>query len=207
MRILDLFCGGGGACQGMMDLGHQVVGWDRQDFSRYYPGEFHQGDVLDLPASYLAEFDLVWASPPCQPFATSTHITGDRSRHTDLIEPVRDRLLASGRPYIMENVPAAPIREDLMLCGSMFDLPLRRHRIFELEGLECAQPAHQAHRSSDYVITVAGHTGGRSKRNPNRIFGTAAQWREVMGIDWLPRDILAQAVPPVYSAYILMPEG
>ena len=116
MRCLDLFCGAGGAGMGYHQAGFEVVGWDIEHHPDY-PFEHHVGDALDVLADveYIRGFDLVHASPPCQAYSTATR---DHSRHPDLVGPVRDLLVTAGVPYIIENVPQAPLLGPVMLCGS-----------------------------------------------------------------------------------------
>ena len=122
-RLLDLFCGAGGAAMGYHRAGFDVVGVDIKPQLRY-PFEFHQGDAMTWP---LDGFDVIHASPPCQDhtrqFVPREHGTGW------MLAAIRERLTASGLPWIIENVPGAPMRADYKLCGCMFDLPrLRRER-------------------------------------------------------------------------------
>lgn len=126
-RALDLFCGAGGAAVGLYRAGFDVVGVDIKPRPRY-PFEFHQGDALSFAA---AGFDLVWASPPCQRFSIYSRNLGTSENHPDLLDPTRGALEASGAVWIIENVPGAPLRQPTVLCGSMFDLDVRRHRLFE----------------------------------------------------------------------------
>lgn len=203
-RALDLYCAGGGAGRGLELAGFEVVGWDIDDMSRYYPGEFHRGDVLELEPAYVAEFDLVWSSPPCQAHSIATRKwPGRADEHLDLIPQTRELLDAAGVPYVIENVPGAPLRVDLMLCGLMVGLPLlRRHRVFELVGFQVQQPEHPRHEPNVRYITVAGHPGGSSARDGVNGFGSTAEWRAAMEIDWLPARLIAQAIPPAYSRLI-----
>ena len=143
---LDLFCCGGGAGKGLSDAGYKtVIGVDCIDHKASYnaaaPGmRFVLGDVLDLTPDDLKVFDVVWASPPCQAFCTmipkaqrEKHLAkwNARGKHLDLIPQTRALLVASGRPYIIENVPSAPLNRPIKLCGTMFGLGVFRHRMFE----------------------------------------------------------------------------
>lgn len=204
MIALDLFCGGGGACKGLLDYFDEVVGYDLDNQSKYYPGTFIQGDVTQLTPGDIKDFDFVWASPPCQRFSTATkRWAGKAGHHPDLVQATRSLLLQADVPFVMENVPAAPLRMDLMLCGLMVNLPLiRRHRIFEIEGFKVPQPDHPKHVKGSKYITVAGHPGGKSTRDGTEGRGSAQEWRDAMGIDWLPSRLVAEAVPPAYSRYI-----
>lgn len=190
---------------GLHRAGFEVVGVDLEP-QPHYPFEFHQADALTYP---LDGFDLIWASPPCQHYSTATR---DRSRHPDLIQAVRDRLI--GKRYVIENVLGAPLRGPITLCGTMFGLRVVRHRLFETS-FPCPAPTHEKHRGSivtgDYV-TVAGNGGvpawtlrERERRGlPRHIPGEMelGTWQRAMGIDWLPRRPLTQAIPPAYAEWI-----
>jgi hypothetical protein len=130
-RLLDLFCKAGGASMGYHRAGFEVVGVDMEPQPRY-PFEFHQADALTFP---LGGFDVVAASPPCQihtslkPLAKAT--AKRMLNYLDLIPPTRERLIAWGGPYVIENVPGSTLRGHFVLCGSSFGLRVRRHRWFE----------------------------------------------------------------------------
>lgn len=206
-KALDLFCCAGGAGMGLHRAGFDVVGVDIEMQPRY-PFEFHQADALSYP---LDGFDFIWASPPCQAYSTLRHLTG--KNYPDLIAPIRDRLIASGALYVIENVPGAPLRNPIMLCGSRFGLRVRRHRLFESKFL--GAPGQQiksgcTHALQGRPIDVSG-TGGR--RRAERKDGPAAggnsnkprnleEARAAIGIDWMTRAEIAQAIPPAYAEYI-----
>ena len=200
MRLLDLFCAGGGASTGFDRAGFEVVGIDLDDQSRYYPFAFHQGDATTVDPEWMAGFDLIWASPPCQRYTVGAARHGTSLNHPDLIPATRVLLQSTGKPWIIENVPQAPLRADLLLCGKMFDLPLIRHRIFEMEGFQVEAPEHPSH--SGEMFTVVGHPGGKSTRDGTRGFGSTADWRRAMGIEWLPARLMAEAIPPAYTEHI-----
>lgn len=186
MRLLDLFCGAGGCSVGYHRAGFtEIVGVDIKPMPRY-PFEFVQGDALEYLAERGGEFDAIHASPPCQAFSTLRFMPNAKE-HPDLVEPARKLLIASGKPYVIENVMGAPLINPLMLCGTMFglgtgDAELRRHRIFEtnwnlriLFGMFCKHGKRQTvigvHDSSGRghdeaeehrrrrVITVIGESG------------------------------------------------
>ena len=195
-RALDLFCGAGGAAVGLSRAGYEVVGVDIEPQPRY-PFEFHCGDAMKWP---LDGFDLIWASPPCQRFSPATRFhPGVADGHPDLIEDVRARLAGSGAAWVIENVPQAPLRFPCVLCGLMFGLRLYRHRAFECSKLILA-PGHPDHRwkcvavgrkpNDEDFMTVAGHFSGLKQAG------------ECMGIDWMIRRELAQAIPPAYAEWI-----
>jgi len=132
VRLLDLFCGAGGATRGYQEAGFYVVGVDIEPQPNYCGDEFEQADALQvLHLLDPREFDAIHASPPCQRYSKSTAWRGDRQDHPDLIAPVRDALNETGLPWVIENVRQAPISACFMLCGSMFNLGMRRHRFFE----------------------------------------------------------------------------
>ena len=194
LNALDLYCGAGGASYGIREAGLAVIGVDIAPQPEY-PYRRIQCDVLDLPPEYLRQFDLIWASPPCQAYSWSAR-RWDVPR-ANLVGPTRDLLGAAGVPYVIENVPAAPIRPDLVLTGPMFGLRVIRRRAFEIEGFWCLAPPNKVEgsvRGGEYV-TVAGH-GGEGK-------ASLAAWQEAMGIKWITdKHMLAEAVPPAYSRYI-----
>ena len=196
-RALDLFCGAGGASMGLYRAGFEVVGVDIVDQPNY-PFEFIRGDALDAE---LDAFDFVWASPPCQAYIQGG-LVKNQSERPALIEPVRAKLTEWGGPFAIENVPGAPLRRDLILCGSMFGLKLRRHRIFECEnfgGPVFLQPACQ---HDGPVVGVYGSPHGKRGAWPGMLPGSLATWSEAMGIDWMSVKELSQAIPPAYSEYI-----
>lgn len=199
MRVLDLFCGAGGAAMGLHRAfpEAEIVGVDIKPQPRY-PFKFVQGD-WSAHVYRAAESDFVWASPKCQKHSTMTKRWGRSEQHEDQIPAVREVLNRIGRPFVIENVPGAPLLNAIVLCGSMFDLGVRRHRHFE-----CSFPIiapECRHDLQGEVIGVYGHAGGRSKRDGLTFKGTAA-WKEAMGIDWMVGNELAQAIPPAYSEYI-----
>lgn len=118
--LLDLYCKAGGAAMGYHRAGFRVVGVDIEP-QPHYPFEFHQADALTFP---LDGFDAYHASPPCQRYSMITKLHGRAivESHPDLIDPTRYRLKSSGKPYIIENVPQAPLKDAVTLCGSMFNL-------------------------------------------------------------------------------------
>lgn len=190
---LDLFCGGGGVSVGLKVAGFEVLGVDIENQPEY-PFEFVQGDALEFD---LRGFDLVWVSPPCQAFIRSG--TVNKAGKPDLLSPMRPLLACSGSLTVIENVPGAPMTPDLILCGSMFGLALRRHRWFELN-FQCLAPAACDH--SCPVVGVYGNPHGARGAWPSMLPGTMENWREAMGIDWLSARPLSQAIPPAYAEHI-----
>jgi DNA (cytosine-5)-methyltransferase 1 len=194
---IDLFCCAGGASTGLRRAGFTVVGVDIAAQPRY-PFQFHQADAMTYP---LDGFDFVWASPPCQQFC-ALNGREDLSHYPDLIAPIRARLIASGKPFVIENVPGAPVRRDLMLCGAMFGLRSYRHRYFECS-FPVPQPEHPKHRvrvnrrgenrrahwATGGFLTITGDVG--TYCGP-----------EAMGIDWMSGAEMSEAIPPAYAEYI-----
>lgn len=210
-RLLDLYCGAGGASVGYARAGFDVTGVDIEPQPRYAGGAFVQADALEYLAEHGREYDAIHASPPCQRHSDLGAFY-DREQYADLIAPTRGALLASGRPYVIENVPGAPLESPVTLCGSMFGLgaqcrdgqyhQLRRHRLFESNVFLLTPPcAHQGR-----PVGVYGNGGGRSQRSdqpgPNGFVGTASESREAMGIDWMDRYTRSQAIPPAYTEWI-----
>jgi len=203
-RLLDLFCGAGGATRGYQLAGFHVTGVDLKPQPRYCGDDFHQADALEFasdPGLIARCFDAVHASPPCQAY-TQAALTWRRrgKEYPRLIEPTRELLRATGLPWVLENVPDAPIRADYILCGCMVDLELRRERWFETSwrGFEMSHP----HRHTHPVVSVVGHgtpswVRERLGRNP-----TIAEYRAAMGIDWMNRNELSEAIPPAYTEFI-----
>jgi DNA (cytosine-5)-methyltransferase 1 len=201
-RLLDLFCGAGGAGAGYHQAGFDVVGVDLKPQPRY-PFAFIQGDVLDLNIDWLREFDAIHASPPCQRFSSLNNGTwGNANGHPDLIGPVRKLLRLTRRPWVIENVPGAPLRAPILLCGTMFGLAveegaLRRHRLFE-SSVALEAPPHPAHVGPTLGVYGHGRGGGPMRgRTAN-----ADQARRIMEMPWSNRDGISQAIPPAYTRFI-----
>lgn len=196
-EALDLFCKAGGASMGLHRAGFEVTGVDIEPQPRY-PFRFIQADALEFP---LDGYDFIWASPPCQSYSIAAQVERMNGRqYADLVAPVRERLLAAGTPWVIENVPGSPIRPDLILCGSHFGLQLVRHRWFEC-GFPCYSLLPPCAHHPD-PITVCGHgtpSWVRAKRD--KTF-TQQEKRVAMGIEWMNRGELAQAIPPAYGEYI-----
>ena len=195
MKLLDLFCCQGGASMGYHRAGFDVVGVDINP-QPHYPFEFHQGDALAFLMEYGDEFDVIAGSPPCQAHTNAQKIMGNQ--HPDYIDSMR-ALLPEGKPYVIENVPGAPLRNPIELCGAMFRLGTYRHRLFE-SNIELAVPDHPEHSARTTKMgrkPIAGefmHVVGN--------FSGVQQARQAMGIDWMTRDGLRESIPPAYTEFI-----
>lgn len=195
-RLLDLFCGAGGAGMGYHRAGFEVIGVDINPQPNY-PFEFHRANALRTDVEW-ALFDAVHASPPCQRYIRSGNV--DRSKHPDLLGPTRTLLEASGLPWVIENVPGAPMRADVLLCGSMFGLEVRRHRWFESN--VSLPPWVPSCDHSRPVTGVYGHPHGADGAAPGMLPGDLTTWSRAMGIDWMSAPELANAIPPAYTEWI-----
>lgn len=205
MRLLDLYAGAGGAAVGYQRAGFDVVGVDLHP-QPTYPFELLTMNVLELPVSFLRLFDAVHASPPCQTFSTATASTGNRHDWPDLVVPTRHLLNTAGVPWVMENVPQAPLRPDVTLCGSMFGLQIRRHRVFELGGWWMLDHGRRCeHTRQGRTVDVTGNAGGANQTDragyPIKYHDTAHA-RRVMGMAWADRSGCVEAIPPVYTELI-----
>jgi len=208
-RLLDLFCGGGGAAMGYHRAGFDVVGVDVNPQPNF-PFEFHQADAMTYP---LERFDAIHASPPCQAYSVLRR-ANPGAVYPDLVAPTRVRLQLAGVPWVMENVPGAPLSATVILCGSMFGLgsgerQLRRHRLFETN-FAMLQPECM-HEGEAVGVYGGGPTGRYTFENGVKAGlkgrrggyqGTMAERREAMGIDWMPSARLNQAIPPAYTQFI-----
>jgi DNA (cytosine-5)-methyltransferase 1 len=194
-RLLDLFCGAGGAAMGYSRAGFEVVGVDIKP-QPHYPFEFHQDDAMTWP---LDGFDAIHASPPCQDHVRSPGPAARRGTGW-MLAATRERLNANRVPWVIENVPGAPMRADYKLCGCLFGLPrLKRERWFEM-----AEPAFDfrspcIHRETSISVTGTGTPTGTWK-----VYGSVplAEFQRVMGINWMSRVELSQAIPPAYTEWI-----
>ncbi|MFJ3340529.1 DNA cytosine methyltransferase [Streptomyces diastaticus] len=190
-RVLDLCCGAGGLSMGYHLAGFDVTGVDLNPQPNY-PFTFHQADALTYLADLITtgrihNFDLVHASWPCQHFARVTAWRGTRENHPDLLTPGRDLLNATGLPWVIENVPEAPLRPDYLLCGSQFGLNVRRHRSFETSwhgGGNLLPPCWHHPR-----LLAFEHKGERA-------------YADAMGCTWMTNLEARQAVPPAYTHWI-----
>ena len=209
-RLLDLFSCAGGSAVGYARAGFEVVGVDMEDQPNY-PFEFHRADVMTLDFDWMLGFDAIHASPPCQSYSDLAKRNGNADDWPRLIEPVREMLTETGKPWIIENVEGAPLRDPILLCGTMFP-PLRviRHRLFE-SNIELVAPPHLDRRSHPLVFTFDKRKPHYGKLDQNVAFVqvtgggncTMANARQAMGIDWMTKKIeLNESIPPAYTEYL-----
>ena len=194
-RLLDLFCGAGGAAMGYHRAGFEVVGVDNKP-QPHYPFEFHQADALTYP---LDGYDAYHASPPCQAYSSCTKME-QRKNYQKLINATRDKLLGTGKPFVIENVLGAKkeLKANLLLCGTMFGLPIHRHRLFEMfpSIMILSTPCK---KKSDVVYI----TGSRRDKNGNYVTEPSSQERkDIMDMQWATISEIDEAIPPVYTEYI-----
>lgn len=235
-KLLDLFSGAGGCARGYQQAGFYVVGIDHKAQPRYAGDEFYEADALavldfllagnEWQGYVLADFDAIHASPPCQAHSTIGKQVRGRHKnieHADHIDVTRAGLIASGLPYVMENVPGAPMTNAVTLCGSSFGLNVRRHRLFE-SNVPIMVPSCAHHwqtprfrsldkrRGDKSVVSV--HGGGQHDglstglasvvgvHGHHNYSGERALREWAMGIDWMSPYELTQAIPPAYTEYI-----
>ena len=192
MRLLDLFCKGGGAAMGYHRAGFEVVSVDIEP-QPHYPFEFIQADALTVD---LAGFDVIHASPPCQSYSVTSSLHS--ADYPELVDDVRWHMENLGAPYVIENVVGAPLVDAFRLCGSSFGLGVRRHRLFETSPILIGAPQCAHHLQPEPIdVTGTGGPGGRHRKPAN-----LAHAREVMGIDWMTRPELSEAIPPAYTEWI-----
>ena len=207
-RLLDLFCCAGGSAKGYHEAGFDVTGVDLAEQPNYR-FDFICADALKLDPKFLSGFDAIHASPPCQAYSVTARRTGRGDEWPTLIGPVREMLSATGLPYVIENVVGAPLEDPIMLCGTMFPgLRVIRHRLFETN-FDITPPEH---RHAEHPLC---HT--LDKRKPH--YGKTDEWinfvqvngggncsadaaRDAMGIDWMTKRELNEAIPPAYTRFV-----
>ncbi len=184
---------------GLSLAGYEVIGVDLQP-QPSYPFKFVQADALEFP---LDGFDLIWASPPCQAFTAYRRRPQHVRPRANLIPATRERLERAGVPYIIENVPGARehLRDPVQLCGSSFELDVRRHRLFETSFRVLAPSCDHSWQSPRFPPA----TNRKNLRSTVEV----GVWRiplevqqRAMGIDWMTVKELSQAIPPVYAEFL-----
>ena len=203
MKLLDLFCGAGGASAGYAAAGFEVHGVDLKHGKRY-PYTYVRANVSDVlrDKNYLDQFDVIHANPPCQTHSITQHLRNAQGKTTsklDLIPETRAALIESGKPYIIENVPGSPLINPIQLCGSSFGLKVRRHRLFEsnmaLIGSVCN------HKLQGRPIGVYGSLNDEIPKGGKTAI-TIDEARNAMGISWAIWTELVEAIPPAYTKYL-----
>lgn len=200
-RIADLFCGAGGMARGLQRAGFYVVGVDLSPQPNYAGDEFVQADALTFP---LDGFVAVHASAPCQAFTVYGNNRGHvKQDHPNLIPQTRGKLIASGLPYVIENVPGAPLLDPIRLCGTSFaELEVRRHRIFEANWPLTGLPCDHGRLTERKYPGSSNRPNGRTVCNVGEWRVPLAQQQAAMGIDWMTVPELSQAIPPAYGEHI-----
>ena len=204
MKLLDLFCGAGGAAMGYYRAGFdEIVGVDNRP-QKNYPFTFVLGDALEYVALHGQEFDAIHASPPCQKYMQCGMMWKSRDGYPDLLPDTRAALEATGVAWVIENVPGAPMYPAFTLCGSMLGLGVRRHRHFESPMV--AYALIPPHKHSKPITGVYGHCHGRggARRSGSRPMLPSSKevWAKEMGIDWMTAAEITQAIPPAYTEFI-----
>lgn len=207
LRLLDLFCGAGGAGMGYNRAGFDVTGVDIQP-QPHYPFRFVQADALEYLAAHGHEYDAIHASPPCQAYSNIRNLVEARwgtKDYPDLVEPTRELLRQTGKIYIIENVPGAPLINPIMLCGEMFGLRVFRHRLFEVSIFLLAPP-HPRHPKNSTTNAYRGQSAFEFGATHISVAGAnfrLADAKSAMGIDWMTtRREISQAIPPAYTQWI-----
>ena len=202
-RLLDLFCCAGGAAMGYHRAGFDVTGVDIENQPNY-PFDFVRADALELEPEFLSGFDAIHASPPCQAYSVTAKRTGAGGNWPMLVEPVRRMLSGTGLPYVIENVVGAPLRNPAVLCGTMFPgLRVIRHRLFE-SNFPIKVPAHAPHPLCHTLDKRKRHYGKTDEwKDYVQVNGggncTAMAARDAMGISWMTKRELNEAIPPAYA--------
>jgi len=210
LRLLDLFCGAGGAGMGYFRAGFAVTGVDIEAQSSY-PFPFIRSDAFAYLHDHGHEYDLIHASPPCQYYSRASRNNPAEMLwyDDDLLTRACDQLRASGKSYVIENVEDAKysLNRPVILCGTMFGLKLYRHRAFEVSFpvTRLVHPRHVALvQRNSYLptperpfMTVTGRNGHHSKR----WIRTAAEY---LGVPWAADNLngVVEAIPPDYTEYI-----
>lgn len=186
LTVLDACCGAGGLSMGYHLAGFNVVGVDIHPMPNY-PFEFIQGDAVEYVQEHGHEYDLIHGSWPCEHYANVTKWRGNPDDHPDLIPAGREAMQAAGRPWVIENVPEAPVRPDYLLCGTQFGLNVKRHRAFETSwggGGDLLSPCWHPR-----TLLPFEHKGERA-------------YADAMGCTWMTNKEARKAVPPAYTQWI-----
>ena len=216
-RLLDLFCGAGGAAMGYARAGFEVVGVDLSSQKRY-PFLFIQRDALETLRNryFISSFDAIHASPPCQAYSITKHT--HKVEHPDLLGPTRELLKATGLPYVIENVVGAEMPGSVVCCGSRLcsaaddedgtRLFLKRHRQFEANFPLVGSPCDcvKLKREGWKIGGVYGG-GSRDRHHAENVrhggyTPSKPVQQKLTGIHWMTQKELNQAIPPAYTEFI-----
>ena len=198
-KLLDLFCGGGGASYGYELAGWSVTGVDIVPQPKYR-GQFIQADAFDYLRRHHNKYDVIHASPPCQAYSkASMQFRLKGKRYPDFIVLLREYFKQHNIPYVIENVPGSPLINPVILCGTMFGLQTYRHRLFE-SNWPIIQPKHPQHIAPNARM-------GRKPKSHEFIqyvghFSGVKIVQDMTGLHWLGQKELAQSIPPQYTKYI-----
>ena len=202
-RLLDLFCGAGGASEGYRRAGFDVVGVDIAPQPRY-PFTFVRGDALEYLAAHLGDFDAYHGGPPCQPFCAYRRLgNGVGEGYADLVDATRTAFgeLPAGVPWVIENVPGAPLRDPVRLCGSSFGLDVRRHRLFESNFEIPTVPCDHGWQTPRFA-QATNRANLRSTVEVGVYRIPLAVQRTAMGIEWMRLRELSESIPPAYTEHV-----
>lgn len=206
LKLLDTFCGAGGAGMGYHRAGFDVTGVDIEP-QKHYPFRFIRGDALEFIAAHGNEFDMIHASPPCQFYSRTKSLPRAKAGHLDLVDATRATLIAASKPYVIENVPGSPLINPLTLCGSMFGLGVLRHRLFETSPEIWFPPiccTHEPVMPMFWGDQLKARLAGREYKYitvSGKSF-LAERGGRAMGINWMTAKELSQAIPPAYTEWL-----
>ena len=199
LKLLDLCCCGGMASLGYERAGFDVTGVDIESQPKYR-GRFIQADAIEFLLDNHRNFDVFHASPPCQKWSSSTlQQRKNGKEYIDLIAPLRNIFLKLGKPYVIENVPNAPLVDPVLYCGAMFGLRTYRHRLFE-SNFKIVPPKHPMHIARNTPMGRRPKPGENIQYVGN--FSGVAEVQEMLGVDWLGQKELAQSIPWHYTLHI-----
>lgn len=201
-RLLDLFCGAGAGAIGYAQAGFDVVGVDIAP-QAHYPFEFHQADAVTYP---LSGFDAIHASPPCQHYTRYRNAVKDiTDRYEHLLPQTLAHLATASVPTVIENVEGAPLRADVVLCGSMFGLDVMRHRAFQVDGLAMMSPPCNHKGWARRFKSSSGRKNLRYTMEIGAWDEPISEQRRAMGVDadW-PITVreLSEGIPPAYTRFV-----
>lgn len=206
-RLLDLYCGAGGAARGYVAAGYDITGVDIAPQPNY-PYAFVQADALQYAVEHGHEYDVIHASPICRGYSRARYLAaGNRKTWPLDIGRVRTVLRGLSRPYVIENVEGARkhMLEPIMLCGTMFGLKVYRHRLFETYPTILLTPPHAPHNDKTPPAGKGRSPKGYISLTSGGIHGVTRQERfAAMGYDRvvMTNKELNDSVPPAYTEWV-----